>query len=198
MTRGSVRISNKMIILFWLLLCSVAYLILYFMVMNGMDDHAKQNPFIHQKKNVFEAKEEFFTFVNHHQEELNALLEEIKEVYETAGEEAIYLSEESWNNDYYFPYAAALIQEYPIMSISVNSKDDINGNKAIAITIYLLQADYFILADDYWGIYYAETGQPLPRSYELTENDGVYYSTYGCIYETEHIIGKWYYFRERW
>lgn len=150
------------------------------------------------KVRIYEKKEELFVFFNHHQTELDALLEEMKEAYKANGEKAIYLSNDGRDGDYSFPVAEALMHEYPIMGISVNIQEDSNGDKTFAIRISFQQVGYFILADDYWGIYYAETGRPLPHAAELAESGGVYYSTYGCIYETENISENWYYYRERW
>lgn len=191
-------ISKKSKIIICTLVCCVICMILCFVAIGQMDDHIQHNSFFDKKVSIYEKKEELFVFVNHHQAELDILLEEMKEAYEANGEEAIYLSKDSWQSDYVFPCAETLIQEYPIMSIAVNHKDDVNSNSAFAITICFQQANSSILADDYWGIYYVETGQPLLHSSEITESCGIYYSTYGCIYETEKIMGNWYYYRERW
>lgn len=175
--------SNKSKIALSILICSVSCLIICLIIISRMSG----------KVPIFEKKEELFVFVNHHQAELDALLEEMKEAYEANGENAIV-------SDYSFPVAETLMQEYPIMGISANTEEDSNRNQAFAIKISFQQVGYFILADDYWGIYYTETGQPLPHSdsAELAESGGIYYSTYGCIYETEKILENWYYYRERW
>lgn len=150
------------------------------------------------KVHIYEKKEELFVFVNHHQAELDALLEELKKAYEANGEKAIYLRNDGRASDYSFSVAEALMQEYPIMGISAYIEEDSNGDKTFVIKISFQQVGYFILADDYWGIYYTETGRPLPHATELVKSGGIYYSTYGCIYETENILGNWYYYRERW
>ena len=191
------KVSKKRKMIFCALVCGVICMICYFAIIYSQ---LSQNPFFLRKLRIYDKKEELFVFVNHHQTELDALLEEMKEAYEINGEKVVYLSAQRWKSDDLFPNAEELIRKYPIISISINSRDDSNGNQTIAITIRFQQANSFLLADEHWGIYYVETGQPLPYSHpsELEESGGIYYSTYGCVYETENIAGNWYYYRERW
>lgn len=155
---------------------------------------------LHGKVRAYEKKEELFVFVNHHRTELDDLLEEMKEAYAANGEEDIYLSDRNLENDDSFPLAKTLLREYPIRSIFVHNEDDSTDNKTLAIKLNFKMPNDSILTDNYWGVYYTEMGKPLPHSSdsELTESGGIYYSTYGCIYETETITGNWYYYQERY
>lgn len=172
-----------------------------FQIIRWKDYWIQRNPFYYREVNIYDKKEELFVFVNHHQEELEALLEEMKGAYEAGGEETVYLCDRTWKEySGVFPVAETFIRAYPLYSISASEKDDSDGEKSLVMRIPFKQTNDFILGDDYWGIYYVETGRPLSHSHsaELAESGGIYYSTYGCIYETEHITGNWYYYRERW
>lgn len=133
------------------------------------------------------SKEEMFQFVIENQEELNQVVEEMKERY---GDEKMVILEKNDKATQTLLHVSKLFKSYSVNYISIGSIDEI---KDIDILFAYTPQGY-----SYWGIYHSKTGEAADwgEGLEWIENDGKYVQIGSYFkYETEKIIDNWYYYQ---
>ena len=131
------------------------------------------------------SKEEIFQLLKDNQDEFEILAGDVEGILLKSGEYALVLDgrREYAKNG----LKSELLKKYPIKTISA---DNINE-------IMEVRFDFEIKSDSIIGIYYVSDGEPSIWGDDqgIEKNNGVYTKKGSYyIYETEKIIGNWYYY----
>lgn len=134
-------------------------------------------------------KEEMFQFVIDNQEELDQVVYEMVSHYGTSDDRVtiLYKYDQELSS---LDNVNELFKEVSATCIALNNVDEV---RQVHISF-----DYVPDGFDYWGIYYSKTGGPADwwAGSELLEQDGIYVQSGSFYkYETEKIVGNWYYYQ---
>lgn len=145
-------------------------------------------------KHSVSSKEEMFQMVIEEQEELELLVQEMKDRLDQSEKDFIlyYSEKEGYANKGYEENGleSELFDKYPIFSVSIDGKNQ-NGQLEVTLDFTFCPNPY-----NYWGIYYTENGEPSSWGGNLEEVEGVLTETGSYYkYETEKIVGNWYYWQ---
>lgn len=172
----------KLILCFFLLICIIGVVKLINYI----------NPFWMRRTVKLKDKEAICQVVLDNQEELEKIMGELEKLYDEKGEKWIFIQSDTYTK-YQFSQADNLIRKYPIKSLDIEKIE--NNNNLFTIEFWSSVSGY-----EYCGIYYSVCGQPKTWSGEEKyqwQKKGDTYIEYGSYYryETEHIIGNWYYYQ---
>lgn len=173
----------KLILCFFLLICIIGIVKLINYI----------NPFWMRRTVKLKDKEAICQVVLDNQEELEKIMGELEKLYDEKGEKWIFIKSDTYTK-YQFSQADNLIRKYPIKSLDIEKTE--NNNNLFTIEFWSSVSGY-----EYCGIYYSVCGQPITWwNYEEKyqwQKKGDTYIEYGSYYryETEHIIGNWYYYQ---
>lgn len=144
-----------------------------------IDDHFKY-------KHSVLSKEEMFQMVIDDQEELELLVQEMKDQLDNSNAFIISYGEgvEYAGNE----FQCNLFDEYPIIEVTAKRR---NGEFKLTVHCAFCPNPY-----TYWGVYYTENGEPSSWGGELEEVEGML-TEIGSFYkyETENIVENWYYWQ---
>lgn len=134
-------------------------------------------------------EEEMFQFVIDNQEELDQVVYEMVSHYGTSDDRVtiLYKYDQEMSS---LDNVNELFKEVSATYIALNKVDEV---RQVDISF-----DYVPDGFDYWGIYYSKTGGPADwwAGSELLEQDGIYVQSGSFYkYETEKIVGNWYYYQ---
>ena len=135
------------------------------------------------------TKEEVFQMVEENQSELEEMVSEMRELYQKEGK---YVHIEKGEEKYDVQKVKEVMDTYSIKWISAGK---LNEREMFEVQIGL----GFIRPETIWGFYYTEDGEPLSYGEgELVKADNIYIQKGNRIeYETEKIVGNWYYYQCR-
>lgn len=157
------------------------------------------NPFWFRFPRKIETKEEMISFLENNQEELEKIVEKLIVLYKESDEYIVGIYDSSYM-EYNFHEADDIIRNYPISHIWIDEDED----QGIVVTIYFKGAPalHDFWGSRYWGITYAEDGEPVPSmsDVEMEKQGNEYVESVQGMYEhrTERIVGNWYYFQQQW
>lgn len=135
------------------------------------------------------TKEEVFQMVEENQAELEEMVSEMRELYQREGK---YVHIEKGEEKYDVKKVKEVMDTYSIKWISAGK---LNEKEMFEVQIGL----GLIRPETIWGFYYTEDGEPLSYGEgELVKADNIYIQKGNRIeYETEKIVGNWYYYQCR-
>lgn len=148
------------------------------------------NPFWFRFPKRLHDKQEMFQFVIDNQEELEEIANGMMELYDEKREGIIIIDGSDYLKYSFFEFAR-IIRQYPVSAIIADKKEE----------NYIIQLDFWNppLRSNYWGIYRTENGEPDfwgGESVGFVEENGVFIQRGSYYkYETEKIIGNWYYYQ---
>ena len=131
-------------------------------------------------------KEEMFQFVVEHLEELDQVVWEMNHHYETSDVVTLSKNDRELRT---LDNVNELFKNFSVSYITINRTD-----KRVDISFAYVPKGY-----DYWGIYYTEDGKPTDcfgGGTELVKQGDTYVQIGNYYrYETEKIVGSWYYYQ---
>lgn len=139
-----------------------------------------------------QTKQEAFEVLLEHQEEFEALVQDMEKLYQESGERVLIVRgrKEYRENG----LGDGIAMEYSTYYIAAQEEEE-----GFFVSLNLMRSpDYFI---EYWGIYYSQNDVPEKSwgNVELEEGaDGTYsQADFNYRYETEKITDHWWYFQMR-
>lgn len=170
-------------ILGWFIVFVIFIYLLFSYTVGGIRDHINY-------KDSLKAKEDVFRMIYENQEEYEKLVSDMADILEESGEDYILVEEtEDYKSN---GIVSSLPEDYPIMYIASERHED--GYLEVDFHLTFTPSPY-----EYWGVYYSESGEPVPwGNGEVVEEDGKLIER-GTFYicDMEKITDNWFYYQCR-